>query len=151
MTGSSFLDFFKINVDRRRSLIEKHIAAHLQSKEGKDMMDLMRFHSNGNREEEDVAEQRSRAISFDALSGPGSSSGSSVGDTLTVDKIHHKMFQDKSELDHQTFSRFAFPEHDDIFGTLEVGAQQGVRLKEIAKDLKTIRSFLSCLSTCNQH
>jgi hypothetical protein len=92
MTGSSFLDFFKINVDRRRSLIEKHIAAHLQSKEGKDMMDLMRFHSNGNREEEDVAEQRSRAISFDALSGPGSSSGSSVGDTLTVDKIHHKMF-----------------------------------------------------------
>jgi hypothetical protein len=128
-----------------------NIAAYLKSKgDGEHIMDLIRFHSNGSREE-DVVEQRSRVVSFDVLSDPGSSSVSFVGKTLRADNVHHNMFHDSSELNHPTFSRFAFPEQDDILGTSKVGAQEGVRLKEIAKDLKTIRSFLSYLSSCTEH
>jgi hypothetical protein len=75
---------------------------------------------------------------------------SSVGDTLRADQIHHNMFQDKSELDYQTFSRFAFPEQDDILVTLKVAEERVGGLKNIAKDLQSIRSFLSCLPACDE-
>ena len=83
-------------------------------------MDLIRFHSNvKDREEEDVVEQLSRAVSFDALSSPDSL-GSSVGDTLRADQIHHNMFQDQSDLDHKTYLTFAFQKQLHLPDTLTV-------------------------------
>uniref|UniRef100_A0A7S2XKY7 Uncharacterized protein n=1 Tax=Attheya septentrionalis TaxID=420275 RepID=A0A7S2XKY7_9STRA len=148
MKGRDFVRWFSHDVARYRLIIEKDMAHHLQSKGGKDMMGLMRFHSNAENREEVVPIMP--RVSLDALSDPGSSSASSVGKSLTVDKIHHNML---SEPDHQTFSKFAFPEDDDILGTLLEAHQQGVcvRLKKIAEDLRTIRKFLSCFASCDEH
>ena len=131
-------------------LIREHIAGHLKKNGGGDLMELIHFHSKGNGLEGMVPTARPRAVSLDALSNPDSC-GSSVGETLKADKIHHNMFQDKSELDQQTFSRFTFPKDGDIFGTLKLEKARVDRLNKIVEDLKSIRSFLSCLSSCDKY
>ena len=147
MTARKFVVSISEQVQRLCGLVREHIADHLKKQGGGDLMELIHFHSKGNHEA--VVERRARAVSLDALSDPNSC-GSSVGETLKADKIHHNMFQDKSELDQQTFSRFTFPQDDEIFRTLKLEKARVDRLKKIVEDLKSIRSFLClCSRYCN--
>jgi hypothetical protein len=139
MTARAFARSISQRVNVLSGLVREHIADHLKKKGGGDLMELIHFHSKGNDE----------AVSLDALSDPNSC-GSSVGETLKADKIHHNMFRDKSELNQQTFSRFTFPQDDDIFGALKLEKARVDRLKKIVEDLKSIRSFLSCRSSCDE-
>jgi hypothetical protein len=147
MTARKFVGSISEKIRRLCGLVEKHIADHLKKNGGSDLMDLIHFHSKGNGGEGAVATTRPRAASQEALSDP-SSCGSSVGTTLKANQIHHNMFKRGSELDQQSFVRFAFPEQD-MIATLKLVAC-GHKIRSLANEMKAIRSFLSCLSSCDE-